>query len=194
MTLRRIITNMNFKSRHRLLNSMKTNSIFLLLLMLLFVCQGCVSKPGIEKSKLSELNQAVKDLKTFITSGKPCDAPETVLQKLASGATAIKDKATSQDERDLVAGYVRLLTTYKDGLLLCRRQTQSAQLPIVPQGSIYVFQDVDPLVEKYGFSTESHLYKPTGVYWKSISGDSINVIWKNVEFQIKYIENIVNYY
>jgi len=57
-----------------------------------------------------------------------------------------------------------------------------------------VFQDLDPLVEKYKFSTERHLYKPTGVYWRSISGDSIKVIWENAAFQIKYIENIVNYY
>jgi len=166
----------------------------IVLSIIILASPGCVAEPGIDKAKLSELNKTVKDLKTFITSGKPCDAPDTLLQRLASGTTAIQDKNASQEKRDLIAGYSRLLTTYKDGLLLCRRQTQSAQLPIVTKGSIYVFQDVDPLVEKYRFPTESHLYKPTGVYWKSISGDSINVIWENAAFQIKYIENIVNYY
>jgi len=174
---------------------MRQNSIVILVLSIIMLASsGCVSEPGIDKSKLSELNRTVKELKTFIASGKPCDAPDTLLQQLASGTAALQDKKASQEKRDLIGGYSRLLTTYKDGLLLCRRQIQSAQLPIVPKGSIYVFQDVDPLVEKYGFSTESHLYRPTGVYWKSISGDSINVIWKNAEFQIKYIENIVNYY
>lgn len=174
---------------------MRQNSMLILLLSVaMLLGPGCVSEPGIDKAKLSELNRTVQDLKAFITSGKPCDAPDTLLQRLASGTAAIQDKTASQEKRDLIAGYSRLLATYKDGLLLCRYQAQSAQLPFVPKGSIYVFQDLDPLVEKYGFSTESHLYRPTGAYWRSINGDSMKVIWKNAEFQIKYIENIVNYY
>lgn len=186
---------MNFRFMRRFFNVVRQRHIIVILVSIIaLACQGCESEPGIDKAKLSELNRTVQELKTFITSGKPCEAPDTLLQQLASGTAALQDKKASQEKRDLITGYARLLATYKDGLLLCRRQTQSAQLPIVSKGSIYVFQDVDPLVEKYGFPTESHLYKPTGVYWKSISGDSINVIWKNAEFQIKYIENIVNYY
>jgi len=154
---------------------------------------GCVSEPGIDKGTLSELNRTVQDLKTFITSGKPCDMPDTLLQRLTSVMAALKDKTASKGERDLIAAYSRLLTTYKDGLLLCQHQTQSSQIQFVPKGRIYVFQDLDPLVEKYRLSTERHLYKPTGAYWRSIEGDSIKVIWKSAESQIKNIENMVRY-
>jgi hypothetical protein len=154
---------------------------------------GCVSEPGIDKGKFSELNRIAHDLKTAIKSGKPCDVPDTLLQRLASGTAALKDKTASKGERDLIEAYSRLLTTYNDGLLLCQYQTPSSQFQFVPKGRIYVFQELDPLVQKYGLSTESHLYSPTGVHWRSISGDSIKVIWESAEFQMKNIENMLNY-
>jgi len=56
-----------------------------------------------------------------------------------------------------------------------------------------VGQDVDPIVFKYRFVTESHLYQPTGQYWKSIPDDSIQIIWRNADSQIKMIENMMRY-
>jgi hypothetical protein len=56
-----------------------------------------------------------------------------------------------------------------------------------------VFQELDPLVLKYELSTESHVYQPTGLHWRSISEDSIKVIWKSAEFQIKILQNMFNY-
>jgi hypothetical protein len=154
---------------------------------------GCVSEPGIDKRKFSELNRIAQDLKTAITSGKPCDVPAALLQRLASGTADLKDKTASKGESDLIEAYSRLLTTYQDGLLLCQYQNPLSQFQFVPKGRIYVFQELDPLVQKYDLSTENHLYKPTGVHWRSIAGDSIKVIWKSAEVQIKNIEIIVNY-
>ncbi len=159
---------------------------------MLFV-PGCVPESGIDKGKFSELNRIAQDLKATITSGKPCDVPDTLLQRLSSGTAALKDKTASMAERDLIEAYSHLLTTYKDGLLLCQYQTPSSQFQFVPKGRIYVFQELDPLVQKYGLPSESHLYRPTGVYWRSIAGDSIKVIWERAESQIKNIENIMNY-
>jgi hypothetical protein len=154
---------------------------------------GCVSESGIDKGKFSEMNRIAQDLKAAITSGKPCDVPDTLLQRLSSGTAALKDKTASKAERDLIEAYSHLLTTYKDGLLLCQYQIPSSQFQFVPKGRIYVFQELDPLVQKYGLPTESHLYRPTGVYWRSIAGDSIKAIWERAELQIKNIENMVNY-
>jgi hypothetical protein len=154
---------------------------------------GCVSEPGIDKGKFSELIRTARDLQTSITLDKPCDVPDTLLQRLASGTEALKDKTASKGERDVIEAYSHLLTTYKDGLLLCQYQSQLNQFQFVPRGRIYVFQELDPLVDKYGLSTESHLYRPTGVHWRSIAGDSIKVIWESAEIQIKNIENMVNY-
>ncbi len=171
----------------------KYSIVLLLLSSIMLFGSGCVSEPGMNKGKFSELNRTAQDLKTSIASGKPCDEPGTLLQRLVSGIEALKNKTASQEERNLIDAYSRLLTTYQDGLLLCRYRTHLSQFQFVPKGRIYVVQELDPLVEKYGLPTESHVYKPTGVYWRSIDENSIKVIWESAGFQIKNIENMVNY-
>ncbi len=173
---------------------MRQNSMVILLLSsIMLFCSGCISEPGLDKGKFSELNRAAQDLKASLASGKPCDEPGTLLQRLAAGIAALKNKTASKAERDLLGAYSRLLTTYKDGLLLCQYRNRLAQFQFVPKGRVYVVQELDPLVEKYGLTTESHVYRPTGVYWRSIDGDSLKVIWESAEIQIKNIENMVNY-
>ncbi len=167
--------------------------VILLFSVVMLFTSGCVLEPGIDKGKFSELNRAAQDLMTAISSGNPCDLPETLQQRLASGIAALQDRVASKGERDLVAAYSRLLNTYKDGLLLCQSRAHLSNFQFVPQGRIYVSQELDPLVEKYGLSTERHLYRPTGQYWRSIDGDSIKVIWESAQIQIKNIENMVNY-
>ncbi len=154
---------------------------------------GCASEPGLDKGKFAELNRAAQDLKTAIRSGKGCEVPDTLLQRLASGTEALKDKTASKAERDLLSAYSHLSAVCKDGLLLCGSRTHLSGFPFVPKGRIYVTQELDPLVEKYDLPTERHLYKPTGKYWKSVSGDSITAIWESAEAEIKNIENMVNY-
>ncbi len=154
---------------------------------------GCVSEPAINKEKFSELNRIAHELKASATADKPCDIPESLMQKFDTGVSALKNKTASKAEQDVAEAYSRLLTTYKDGLLLCQSQTRLNNFQFVPKGRIYVFQDLDPLVEKYDLSTESHVYKPTGVRWRSIPVDSIKVIWKSAENQLRNIENMVNY-
>jgi hypothetical protein len=155
---------------------------------------GCKSEPGMDKGKFSELNRTALDLQASIASGKPCDMPDTLLPRFVSGTAALKDRMNSEAERNLLAAYTNLLTTYKDGLLLCKYRTDLSQFEFVPRGRIYVFQELDPVVQKYDLSTESHVYRPTGLHWRSIDADSIKVIWKNAEFQIKIIQNMINYY
>ena len=167
--------------------------VSILLSMIVIIGSSCVSEPGIDKTKFSELTRTVEDLKSAIASGRPCDASETMQQRFISGIAVLKDKTASKAEIDLMKAYAHLLITYQDGLLLCQYLTQLPQYQFVPKGNIYVFQELDPLVQKYALSTESHLYRPTGVYWRSIEGDSIKIIWKSVESQIKNIENVVNY-
>ena len=171
----------------------KEGIVIILVSAVLFFSSGCVSEPGIDKGKLLELNRTAQELKVAIASGKPCDVQDSVLQGLASGAEALKNKAASKEERDLIAAYSNLVTTYRDGLLLCRSQNNLSEFQFVPKGRIYVFQELDPVVEKYGLPTERHLYKPTGQHWRSISTDSIKVIWESAQSQIKNIEIMINY-
>ena len=169
-----------------------TTVVIVLSAMILFV-SGCVSGPGIDKEKFSELNRTARELKTSLQKNKPCDVPNALIQRLAAGTAALQDRTASKAERDLLAAYSNLLTTYQDGLLLCQYQAQMNKYPFVPAGRIYVFQELDPVVDKYGFSTESHLYPPTGVLFRSIAGNSITVIWENAVIQTRVIDNMTNY-
>jgi hypothetical protein len=168
-------------------------SIIILVSALLLFSWGCTAEPGLDKGKFAELDRASQDLKAVLRSGSPCDIPDTVLQQLASRTTALKDKTASKAERDLVSAYANLVTISQDGLLLCRSRSHLSGFEFVPKGRIYVTQELDPLVEKYNLPTESHVYKPTGAHWKSISGDSIKVIWERAEVQIKNIEVMLKY-
>jgi hypothetical protein len=173
---------------------MRQNTIFMLMLWgIMLFASGCVSEPGLDKGKFSGLNKTAQELKTVITSTRPCDMLDGLVQKLASQISVMKEKAISKPERDLIAAYTELLATYKDGLLLCQTRTLLAEFPFLPKGRIYVPQELDPVVEKYGLSTERHLYKPTGQYWRSVSSDSIQVIWENAEARTKVIDTALKY-
>ena len=154
---------------------------------------GCVAEPGLDKGKFSELNRAALDLKTAIRSGKGCETTDTVLQRLASGTAALKDRTASKAERDLLSAYSHLLAISRDGLLLCQSRTHLTNFEFVPKGRIYVTQELDPIVEKYDLPTERHLYKPTGTYLRRMSGDSMTVIWECAEDEIHNIESMVKY-
>jgi hypothetical protein len=168
-------------------------SVITLVSAILLFASGCAAEPGLDKGKFAELDRASQDLKAAIRSGKACEVPDTVLQRLASGTVALKDKTASKAERDLLAAYANLVTISHDGLLLCRSRTHLSGFEFVPKGRIYVTQELDPLVEKYDLPTESHVYKPTGAHWKSISSDSIRVIWEKAEVWIKNIEVMLTY-
>ena len=167
--------------------------INVLLSALILLCSACVPESGIDKAKFSELNRIARELHTAAASGKPCDVPDALIQQLASGTAELKDKTTSKGERDLLKAYSSLLTTYNDGVLLCTYRTHLSQFKFVPKGRIYVFQELDPVVLKYDLSTEKHIYQPTGLHWRSISEDSIQVIWESAKVQTRNIENRVNY-
>jgi hypothetical protein len=168
-------------------------SVIILASALLLFALSCTAEPGLDKEKFAELDRASQDLKAVLGSGDPCDIPDAVLERLAAGTTALKDKTASKAEHDLVSAYANLVTISHDGLLLCRSRSHLTVFEFVPKGRIYVTQELDPVVEKYNLPTERHVYKPTGAHWKSISGDSIKVIWERAKVQIKNIEVMLKY-
>jgi hypothetical protein len=171
----------------------KGKRVLIVLSTLLLFAAGCVTEPDLDRGKFAEMHRAAQDLKTAIRSGARCEFPDTLLQRLDSGTTALEDKTLSKAERELLSAYTHLLAVYQDGLFLCQSRTPSAGFSFVPKGRIYVTQELDPLVEKYDLETEQHQYGPTGKYWKSIPEDSITVIWERAEALIQNIENMTKY-
>jgi hypothetical protein len=172
----------------------KDGIVIIVLMAIMLFASGCVAtEPNLDKGKFAELNRTAQDLKTAISSGMRCEVPDALVQELASGTAVLKDKTASKAERDVLAAYLHLLATCKDGLLFCKSRTHLSGFQFVPKGRIYVFQELDPLVEKYDLPTETHVYGPTGKHWRSISEDSIRVIWERAEEEIQNIKTMVNY-
>jgi hypothetical protein len=167
--------------------------LLIALSIVFFLNAACSSEQGINKSKFARLNEAAHSIKASIASGESYRQISDRVQQLNAEITESKDRVTTKEEKDLLEAYSDLLGIYKDGLLLWKYKMEFAFFDPVLKGRIYVGQDVEPIVLKYRFATESHLYKPTGQYWKSIAGDSIRIIWGNADTQLKIIDNLTNY-
>ena len=164
-----------------------------ILLIVLFFLAGCPSAPGINKSKFKKAYAAAYEVKNSIAAGESYQQVAGRIKQLSAEISASKEEVATDEEKDLLDAYSDLLSTYSDGLVLWKHKLDFAFFNPVLKGRIYVGQDVEPIVLKYRFSTESHLYKPTGQYWKSIPGDSIGIIWSNADSQLKVIEGLMRY-
>lgn len=173
---------------------MKILKNFLALLLAIFFLNGaCSFEPGIDKGKFAKLKVAAQAVKTSIATSESYQQVTGRVQQLVTEIAALKDKVPTQKEKELLEAYSDLLANYRDGLVLWKYKLDFAFFDSVLKGRIYVGQDVEPIIIKYRFPTESHLYEPTEQYWKSIPGDSIRIIWSYADSQLKTIENITNY-
>ena len=167
--------------------------IIVLLSALLVAASGCTAEPGLDKEKFAGLDRAAQELKAVVASGRGCEVPDALLERLDSGTAALKDRTASAAERELLAAYRSLATVAHDGLFLCRSRTHLTSFKFVPKGRIYMTQEHDPIVERYDLPTERHIYKPTGVHWRSISTDAIDTVWVKAGALIKRIEVLQKY-
>jgi len=167
-----------------------------LLAMLFIVCflnGACSSEPGIDKDKFKKINAAAQGVKASIDAGASYQQVADRIQELSMRIADLKEQTTTRREKDLAQAYSDLLTIYRDGLLLWRYRLEFPLFDSRLKGRIYVGQDVERIVLKYRFKTQSHIYEPTGQYWKSIGENSIQKIWEDADFQLKAIYNITNY-
>ena len=166
----------------------KKKNILVLLLMIVFITAACSSEPEMDKTKFKKLDEIAQELKTSHAARASFQHFGELLQNLSAEIAAVKNKALSKKEMELLHAYSVLDGIYQDGYVLWKYKLEFAPFGIVPEGRIYVSQDVEPIAFKYNLPKESHLYKPTQQYWKSISEDSIQIIWNNADFQYKIIK------
>jgi len=171
----------------------KIKKIFFILLSLILILQWvCSCTPRINRTKFTQLNIAALAVKTSIDAGAPHGQVAERMQHLSDELAEAKDRVSTREERQLLKAYSDLLAMYRDGLLLWRYQMEFPFLFPELKGRIYVGQDVEPIVHKYRLTTETHLYKPTGQYWRSINEDSIKIVWHNADDQLEIIKDLAN--
>jgi hypothetical protein len=159
-----------------------------LLLMIVFISGACSSEPEVDKTKFLKLDQIAQELQTSHASEASYQHFGELLKALSAEIAALKARSLSRKELEQLNAYSVLYGIYQDGYVLWKYKLEFAPFGIVPKGRIYVSQDVEPIAFKYNLSTESHLYGPTQQYWKSISEDSIQIIWNNADLQYKIIK------
>jgi len=164
-----------------------------MIVMIFLTVVSCSSSTEIDKGKFIKLNGAALAVRASIAGGASYQQLMERVQKLSTEIQALQGNATSREEKDILKAYSDLLAMYQDGLLLWKYKLEFAPFDFVPKGRIYVGQDIEPIVFKYRFSTESHLYQPTGQRWRSLPEDSTRIIWSNADAQLKIIENMTNY-
>jgi hypothetical protein len=168
---------------------MNRNKIMLaVLLIVLFITVACSSEPEMDKKKFTKLDEIAKELQVSHAAGASFKHFGDLLQALSTEIAAVKTGELSKKEKDQLNAYSVLYGIYQDGYVLWKYKLEFAPFGFVPKGCIYVSQDVEPIAFKYNFPTESHLYEPTRQYWKSISEDSIQIVWNNADFQYKIIK------
>jgi hypothetical protein len=163
-----------------------------LLVTVIIFAGGCSVEQGVDREKFKKVSAAARAVESGLASGSSYQRFGELLQDLSLEISALKGSAASGKEQELLRAYEVLLGVYQDGHTLWKYKLEFAPFGFVPPGRIYVSQDVDPIAFKYNFPTESHLYAPTHQYWKSISEDSLRIIWSNADAQLRIIEGIVH--
>ncbi len=168
---------------------MREGAIVLAVLCAVLLCAYC--SPKIDKNKFQSVNHAAIILQKSITTGVTYQDYGELMQRLSDEVTVLEDTVKSTREKELAEEYFTLLKMYGDGFLLWRYQREFSGHSFVPEGRIYVGQDVEPIVIKYRLDTESHMFGPTRQPWKSVSADSIRVVWHNADEQLKRINTLL---
>lgn len=175
---------------------MRQTNILILMLMISGISTACSCEqfePSIDKNKFAKLYVAASSVKTSLDAGESYQQVADKEKIFSDEITAMQAAVATKREKRLLNAYSNLSAIYKDGLLLWKYEEYFPHLAPELKGRIYVAQDVEPIAEKYHFSTKSHLYKPTGQTWKSIPKESISIVWKNANDQLVIINNITNY-
>lgn len=170
------------------------NRLFVTYFLPFFIIVACsFASSDLDKRKFDGVNRTARAVANELASGTGYQSFGAALQKFSSEIGVLKGRDLSDQEKELTKNYSDLYSIYKDGFILWKYEIEFSRYGFVPKGLIYVGQDIEPIIVKYRISADSHLYAPTKQYWKSIPADSIQIIWKNADSQMRMIDNILNY-
>lgn len=156
----------------------------------LLFCSACSQE--VDKKRFQRLNEAAWAVKKSLTQGADYQQFSEMMKRLSAELSDMQGKVRAKKEKELLKAYSDLLVIYQDGNVLWRYKLEFEPFDIVPAGQIYVGQYAEPVVLKYRLPTESHLYEPTQQYWRSISEDSIRIIWSNADAQLQLISDLLS--
>ena len=174
------------KSLKPTLSTAEYRVILTLILFCICFIAGCSS--NIDKQKFREIKSAARAIDeaagdTTLSFNQFSELLGKLTEELSKATVIVSTK----EEKALLKSYKELLTIYQDSAILWEYKIESSQYEWIPKGSIYVDEKLRPVVEKYHFSTESHIVELTNHHFESVSTDSIRTIWNKAHEQLKKI-------
>ncbi|MEJ2695999.1 MAG: hypothetical protein P8013_05060 [Candidatus Sulfobium sp.] len=162
-------------------------------LLAVFFLASCslIDGPKIDTKRFRAVDRAARSVGAAISTGTDYGRFNELIEEFAEEISRIQISAGSAGDAELLKHYQNLLGIYRDGLVVWRYKLEAPRYDFIPPGRIYVGQDVEPIVEKYRFSVETHVYLPTDKTWKSMSEESLRVIWMNARSQMEVINRIM---
>ncbi len=108
-----------------------------------------------------------------------------LLQSLATELSIAKDKAKSDNEKELLKGFQEVLIAYQDSSTVWEGKIRSAGYNWILSGQILVEPELDSIVKKYSLPTKSHEFQGSGNKYETISEDAIPMIWTKAREQLE---------
>lgn len=158
--------------------------------ILLLLCISCA--PKIDKNKFENVNRATKSIEGAIKVGVNYQKFSELVQNMSTEIAIAKDKIKTDEEKGLLERYDSILESYHESGVVWQNKIECSPYDWIPTGQIYVEGDLEPIISKYNFKTETHTVPYVGKKFKTISDNSIQMIWDNARTQTDSANAILN--
>jgi len=166
------------------------------LLLACLVILGCSSEGvGIkEGTKFSAVYRSVKTTQAALQVGVNYNGLGELIQKMATEISIVEDKAKSKEDKEILNEYRKITNMYKDSLkawgIAIFQRSDSKHLPYdLPEGWLYINDDLRPIISMYTIKTTEHKQqiKGGGTYQMVEANDVRQIIWAQASQEFKVL-------
>jgi hypothetical protein len=152
-------------------------------------------KPAVDRAQFESLYRSAKRIQSAAQIGVNYLKMSELVQSFATEASIAKDKASTEEEKELVDLYASALKAYADSRTLWKNKVKYSDKLwkglIVYSGenrdrngkvtNSMVNRELTPIVQRYNLELADQYASITNLYWKSISPSAIQKIWKEAD-------------
>lgn len=157
-------------------------------LVVVAAISGC--SPRVNQKDFESLYRSGKAISSAAEVGVNYSSFSTLVQELAREISIAKDRASNPVEKDMAKKYQEALTSYQDSLTVWKNSIDGASYDWIPNGEIYVEDELKPLVTKYSLQTQPRSIEITGHNFETISDSAIQRIWANADKSLEAATSI----
>jgi hypothetical protein len=139
------------------------------------ITTGCA--PRVDRKDFEPLYRSGKATSSATEIGVSYNTFSGLVQGLASEVSIANDRADNKAEKEMTKAYQEALAAYHASLVVWKNSIDGSRYDFIPEGEIYVEDELKPIVAKYSLSTQSRNIEITGHQFETIPESSVQVIW-----------------